>query len=354
MAKKKDGVSLTPCEPIEPWVTALSPRVQRFLGWFLVTAFCASFVVVPFLAVVVVPYLACTGRHYAAGAIAAVLVAASLWPTREWPAARRIWQLLYKPFRVRHNVGDNDPRVRKFVAAHYDPPEGKPSQQYILGMHPHGIVPIQALIWCAYCDQYLRTREHGTVYGFGGMASVITRFPFVRSVLGWFNAQNASYSNLKRGLLTTGKNLYMLPGGLAEIFTARPGRNAAVFKRRRGLVRLALETGAALTPLYVFGGNDFFHQSATNGSWLARTSRRMGASLTFFWGWCGLPVPLVPPHGVTICLGEPVFCERWRGPGKPPPEQVEALHARYLAALQKVFDDHKAAAGEPDAVLEIL
>ena len=351
-AKHKKRVTLTPCVPNEAWITALSPRAQRFLGWFLVTAFCASFVVVPTVAALV-PVLAWYGRYYTAAALALVLVTASVWPTREWPAARRIWQLLYKIFRVRHNVED-DPRVYDFVKAHFDPPEGKPSQQYILGMHPHGIVPIQALIWCAYCDQYLRTREHGTVYGFGGMASVITRFPFVRTLLGWFNAQNASYRNLKRGLLTTGKNLYMLPGGLAEIFTARPGRNAAVFKRRRGLVRLSLETGAALCPLYVFGGNDFFNQLATNGSRLARLSRAMGASLTFFWGWCGLPVPLVPPRGVTICLGEPVPVERWRGPGKPPPELVEELHARYIAALQKVFDDHKAAAGEPDAVLEIL
>ncbi|EOD34231.1 hypothetical protein EMIHUDRAFT_201911 [Emiliania huxleyi CCMP1516] len=77
----------------------------------------------------------------------------------------------------------------------------------------------------------------------------------------------ATYSNLKRNLTSgsgatflrakhPGRNLYMLPGGVAEIFTAQPAR--------RGLCRLALETGARLTPMYVFGGNDFYFQSLTS------------------------------------------------------------------------------------------
>ena len=52
-------------------------------------------------------------------------------------------------------------------------------------MHPHGVVPIQALLWAAFADQYLRTPEHGTVYGFGGMASVILYLPVLRTLSEW-------------------------------------------------------------------------------------------------------------------------------------------------------------------------
>ena len=173
----------------------------------------------------------------------------------------------------------------------------------------------------------------------------------------------------------------MLPGGLAEIFTARPGRDAIVWRQRRGLCRLSLETGARLIPMYVFGGNDFFHQGFTSeGSlsytshpeppparassappqrataslpptpthpttappkppplpcppttrltppptppqeppppfppiegWLCRASRQLGVSVTAFWGWGFMPVPLVPPHGLTLVLAEPLPSRR--------------------------------------------
>lgn len=102
--------------------------------------------------------------------------------------------------------------------------------RFILGMHPHGVVPIQvsdqttppqltpntpslsstppfppdpppaaaalplpnppppeALVWCAYCDQYLRASPHGTIYGFGGMASAVTMIPILRTILGWLS-----------------------------------------------------------------------------------------------------------------------------------------------------------------------
>mmetsp|Transcript_29540 Transcript_29540/g.63582 ORF Transcript_29540/g.63582 Transcript_29540/m.63582 type:complete len:94 (-) Transcript_29540:11-292(-) len=65
-------------------------------------------------------------------------------------------------------------------------------------------------------------------------------------------------------------NLNMLPGGLAEIFTARPYSNTVVWKRRVGLCKLALQTGARLTPMYIFGGYGFYYQSLTSDSVLAR------------------------------------------------------------------------------------
>ena len=58
-------------------------------------------------------------------------------------------------------------------------------ERYIRGMHPHGVVPLQVLLWVAFADQYLRTAEHGTVYGFGGMASVICYLPGLRTLMGW-------------------------------------------------------------------------------------------------------------------------------------------------------------------------
>jgi len=242
---------LLDCEIAEPWLLRLPPRLRDALAWTALTGVCSLYYLIP-AAYTAVFYLLLTGRITGAATSAALLVALSVVPMREWPAFRRAAQAFYPVLRVRHN--STPERVERLMQEWH---EG--GDRYILGMHPHGVVPLQAFVWCAFCDQYLRNEAWGTLYGFGGMATVVTRLPVLRSLLGFLSGKPARYSVLKRGL-TAGKNLYMLPGGLAEIFHAAPGTHAAVWRSRRGLVRLALETGARLTPVYVFGGNELFYQ----------------------------------------------------------------------------------------------
>ena len=89
-------------------------------------------------------------------------------------------------------------------------------------------------------------------------------------------------------------HLYILPGGVAEIFTSTPGRHTIVFKNRRGLCKLAIETGAQLIPCYVFGGTDFFNNLATDDGFFASLSRTLRMGVTIFWGPLGLPIPYAP------------------------------------------------------------
>ena len=199
------------------------------------------------------------------------------------------------------------------------------------------------------------------------MASVILYLPVLRSIMGWLTGLPATFSNLQKNLTTgmahktftsryPGRNLYMLPGGLAEIFTAQPNGHKVVWKPRRGLVKLALTTGARLTPMYVFGGNDFFWQTNTSGSLLSRFSRKFGMGLTLFWGgWWWLPfVPAAPKHGVTIAIAEPLPSRKAAADdGVPTADEIDSLHAEYEAALRKVFDETKAAAGYPEGELVI-
>jgi 2-acylglycerol O-acyltransferase 2 len=86
---------------------------------------------------------------------------------------------------------------------------------------------------------------------------------------------------------------------VAEIFTSTPGRHTIVFKKRKGLCRLSIETGAEMIPCYVFGGTDFFHNLATDDGGFAKISRFVRAGVTIFWGRWGLPIPYAPR--VRVC-----------------------------------------------------
>lgn len=104
------------------------------------------------------------------------------------------------------------------------------------------------------------------------------------------------------------------------------GRNAIVVKKRYGLCRLSLETGAQLLPCYVFGGSDFFENLLTSDSWLSNFARKSRMGITIFWGQFGLPIPYTPK--VSLCMAEPIKVKKWTGEGKIPQELIDELHAK--------------------------
>lgn len=237
--------------------------------------------------------------------------------------------------------------------------------QYIIAMHPHGIVPFHAILWSAYCDSYLSSKVHKgkALYGFGAAADIVMYLPILRNIMGWLSAGSADYKTLKNGLMhgkvacvnaagRTPRHLYILPGGIAEVFTSTPGKHAIVFKKRRGLVRLSIETNAMIVPAYVFGGTDFFNNLATSSGIFAWLSRKLRMGMTLFWGPFGLPIPYAPK--VTLCIGEPLEVPKWNGTHPIPEELIEDLHSRFLASMIELFNNYKALAGYPDAELEVL
>lgn len=144
------------------------------------------------------------------------------------------------------------------------------------------------------------------------------------------------------------RNLFILPGGIAEVFTSHPGKYTIVFQQRKGLCKLALEAGVAIVPTYVFGATDFYHNLITADTWFARLCRHFHIALTLFWGPFHLPVPYYPK--LTMCCADPIYVSKQE---KPTEEQIDALHSQYLKALHETFDKYKAAAGYPDSILEV-
>jgi hypothetical protein len=225
--------------------------------------------------------------------------------------------------------------------------------------------PPPPVLWAAYCDQYCSdNKTNRNLYGFGAAADAVAYVPLLRNIMGWLSAGSATYAVLLAGLAEgkaasvnaagrKPKHLYILPGGVAEIFTSTPGRHSIIFKKRRGLVRLAIETQTCMIPCYVFGGTDFYNNLATDGGFFARLSRKTRAGFTLFWGPMGTPVPYAPR--VTMVMGEPIHPPKWdKELGPIPVDAIEELHASFLKQMLELFDRYKGAAGYPESQLEVL
>mmetsp|Transcript_27409 Transcript_27409/g.86884 ORF Transcript_27409/g.86884 Transcript_27409/m.86884 type:complete len:208 (-) Transcript_27409:73-696(-) len=205
---------------------------------------------------------------------------------------------------------------------------------------------MQAVLWTSFCDQYMHD-----LYGFGAAASITQYIPFLRNILGWLSAGPADFKTILHGLTKRDKNLFILPGGVAEIFVAAPGSDQITLRvKKKGLLALAFKTGSHLVPTFVFGGNDLLSQLATAGGVLEMVSRKVfRGGLTLFWGRWGTPMPY--QCKISMVLADPIPVEKKENPTA---EELDALSVAYAEALNGLYEQYKHDAGYGDRTLKII
>jgi hypothetical protein len=157
------------------------------------------------------------------------------------------------------------------------------------------------------------------------------------------------------------KSIGISTGGVAEVFetNSKTGDEVVVLKSRQGLVKLAMRTGAALVPCYLFGNTQLFsvwygEEDTSLREAIRSISRKIGETppslpashlppgfaVILFWGRFFLPVPYrVPVFGV---MDEPIPVTQCDNPSD---EEVERLHSLLMDRMVALFDKHKAAYG---------
>eukprot|EP00455_Lapot_gusevi_P054262 TRINITY_DN8657_c0_g1_i7.p1 TRINITY_DN8657_c0_g1~~TRINITY_DN8657_c0_g1_i7.p1 ORF type:complete len:177 (+),score=39.77 TRINITY_DN8657_c0_g1_i7:253-783(+) len=153
--------------------------------------------------------------------------------------------------------------------------------------------------------------------------------------------RNSAYKALKKG-----HSLGLSSGGIAEIFECTSEHETIVMEDRKGFVKLAMQTGAKLVPCYLFGNTKALTCLTDSAGRLQRLSRKLRASITLFWGRFFLPIPYrVPISGV---MGLPLDVPFDENPSR---ELVNEYHAKFIARLNELFDEHKHAYGWADREL---
>ena len=168
---------------------------------------------------------------------------------------------------------------------------------------------------------------------------MVFHLPVARHFFHWLGAIDAGSASLS-AKLAAGKSIGLASGGIAELFETSDAHEIAVLKARKGFVRQAIIAGAPLLPVYLFGNTTAIACVTDPWGILARISRKLRASLTWFWGRCGLPIPHRTP--IVAVMGEPLRVPK---DAAPSPELVDAWHAKFLQAQQNLFETHKASYG---------
>mmetsp|Transcript_55649 Transcript_55649/g.65033 ORF Transcript_55649/g.65033 Transcript_55649/m.65033 type:complete len:331 (-) Transcript_55649:19-1011(-) len=210
-----------------------------------------------------------------------------------------------------------------------------PQKNYSVCYFPHSLF---AIVYPLILE-FLETK-HGISLLFS-VADIIFKIPIVRRFMTAWGATCVSESALKTNLkLPSPHNVMMVqPDGIAGMFYGLR-HEQIVLAKRKGFVRVALQTGSYLVPCYTFGANDFFHRKFGGDSVAAKVSSKIRMSCVFWTDRFGIPFGIVPNKtklvvvlGPAIGSGVPV--------DKPTQAQIDVVHAEFVIGMKKLYDRHK-------------
>ncbi|KAF8634612.1 hypothetical protein AX15_000818 [Amanita polypyramis BW_CC] len=221
-----------------------------------------------------------------------------------------------------------------------------PDRPYVFGYHPHGIIGMGALATFA-------TEATGFSEAFPGikphLLTLTTNFktPFYRDILmalGICSVSKESCSNiLKAG---PGSAITIVVGGAAESLSAHPGTADLTLRKRLGFIKLAIQNGADLVPVFSFGENDIYQQMANEkGTTIYALQRKFqtifGFTLPLFHGrgLLNYNLGLMPyRRRIVAVIGAPIHVEKCE---KPSMEEVKRVQEKYIVELTRIWNTYK-------------
>ncbi|XP_020519355.1 diacylglycerol O-acyltransferase 2D isoform X3 [Amborella trichopoda] len=123
----------------------------------------------------------------------------------------------------------------------------------------------------------------------------------------------------------------------------------AYLKKRQGFVRIAIETGRPLVPIFCFGQTNVYNWWKPKGDLYTRIARAIRFAPLLYWGMFGTHIPYRRPMHVIV--GRPIELKRNPNPSK---EEVAEVHALFVSKLEQLCQRHKAAAGHADIQLRVI
>jgi len=152
-----------------------------------------------------------------------------------------------------------------------------------------------------------------------------------------------------------GVAIFVYPGGFHEQLLTIRGKEKAYILNRKGFIKLALEEGCDVVPVYAFGESDLFSHSQIFIKQRMWIQKNFGVAIPLLYGSFGL-LPYLSEKGITMVFGDGIGLKRSEDKmgSKVSNEEIDAGHTLYVKKLRELFDKEKTALGYGDRVLEIV
>ncbi|SCU79805.1 LAFA_0B05710g1_1 [Lachancea sp. 'fantastica'] len=214
--------------------------------------------------------------------------------------------------------------------------------RYIFGYHPHGVAALGAFGAFATEGANFSQLYPGLKMC---LMTLINQFqiPFYRDYLLSLGITSVSKKNALR-VLQRNHSICIVVGGAQEALLSKIGSADLVLKRRKGFIKLALETGnVSLVPCFAFGETDCYNILQTDdASYLRRLQlwfkKSYGFTIPFFFarGLFNYDFGLIPFRSpINVVTGAPIYVKEKHE--NPTLEDIDYYQNLYLEELERIF-----------------
>lgn len=228
--------------------------------------------------------------------------------------SRRLFPELFS--RLESNIRES------FKVKGVDLEEGK----YIFMWHPHGVFPssfyFHTVTSLTNWPKHLDSKT--------AVFSNLQWLPFTTEVFQETNMIPSDYHPMKKSLETSSISLF--PGGMREMLY----EDTVILEKRRGIFKLALETGTPLVP--VLSKDAELCNALELPEWIQEAMKPFDACIPIptwktFTRMLGISNnPLKDP--IYSIIGEPILVEKIEGPSE---QQIDNLRKKYIESLKQMY-----------------
>jgi hypothetical protein len=219
-----------------------------------------------------------------------------------------------------------------------------PSRKYMVCCSPHGAYAFSGLAFIGPLLRLGRCPELKNHPIFYGVASVLFYVPGIRELALFLGCREVTKSNVSN-IVKKNFSVAMIPGGIYEQLQTRHDHERIYVMGQLGFLKLAIQLGLDVVPMYGFGENQLFTIHFFAKAFRFNLMKKFRVGLPLVSGRFG-----VLPHPVEIVhvYGRPIKVEACANPTEA---QVLAVYEEYAKEFKRMFDAH-AARLLPKAVAE--
>jgi 2-acylglycerol O-acyltransferase 2 len=205
----------------------------------------------------------------------------------------------------------------------------KKNKKFILAATPHGVISFTGMCSAVYCIPQFRNINTAA-------ASAVLQTPLLKHVMGIFGLIDANGKNLEKHFKKDGVkgSCVLYVGGIAELFKSSRKEERLYLQGRKGFIKMALKNGVDIIPLYLFGNTSVL--TVMKNRTLEGLSRKLQASVTYFWGSYGLPIPR--PNKILYVRGRPLGFPKIDNPTQ---EDIDKWHKVYVDEVVRIFETYR-------------
>lgn len=213
-----------------------------------------------------------------------------------------------------------------------------PDKPYIFGYEPHSVLPAALPAVFSTESPLLPKALQGRCHILA--SSVCFTPPIVRHLYWWLGIRSVARPVIT-SLLEQRRSVVIIPGGVQECLLMERDQEMVYLTRRQGFVRLALQHGVPLVPVYAFGQNKALSWIRPGPPFfptflLRKLSRSIGVVPMAIYGKWFTTIPhQVPIH---VVIGRPMEVPLVQ---EPSAELVQRYLDEFIDRLRTMFESYK-------------